>query len=115
MRLSKKGARRLLQHMAEDPPNPLAQASLERGRTVLRSLCMQVQMLKQQATALGIFVADRELLTCPQCSLMEDVLIDGTLVTYIGEVEISEDSGLRFAEREPGLFTCPSCNYIIKL
>jgi hypothetical protein len=72
-------------------------------------------MLKKQATALGVFVADRELLTCPQCSLTEDVLIDGTLVTYIGEVGITEDSGLRFAEKEHELFTCPSCNYIIRL
>jgi len=35
--LSAKDAQRLLRHMAEDPPNPLAKASLKRGRYLIKS------------------------------------------------------------------------------
>jgi len=66
--------------------------------------------LETQASALGIFTDDRDLLTCAKCGLMEDVLIDGRLVTYHEECT-SEDTGLRFAESAQGIgrFTCPEC------
>jgi predicted RNA-binding Zn-ribbon protein involved in translation (DUF1610 family) len=66
--------------------------------------------LQTQARALGIFTNDRDLLTCPKCGLIEDVLVDGRLVTYHEECN-SEDTGLRFAESAPesGRFTCPEC------
>ena len=35
-----------------------------------------------RARALGLFTGHRELLTCPKCGLLEDILIGGTLVTY---------------------------------
>lgn len=38
MALSKEDSRRLVRHMREDKPNPLAQAAYERGREILRSL-----------------------------------------------------------------------------
>lgn len=34
-KLSKENSQRLLRHMEEDPPNPLAKSSLERGRDVV--------------------------------------------------------------------------------
>ncbi len=100
--------------MEDDPPNQLAQRSLENGRTLLHDLGLKIQMLKRQATALGVFVADRELLSCPKCNLMEDVLFDGRLITYKGNVGTTEDSKLRFEEVEPGVFSCPSCHCIIR-
>lgn len=41
---------------------------------------------------------------------MEDVLVDGRLVTYHEEGD-RDDTGLRFAEsvHDDGLFTCPEC------
>lgn len=38
MVLSKEDALRLVRHMREDKPNPLAQSAYERGREILRSL-----------------------------------------------------------------------------
>lgn len=38
--LSQADARRLLRHMAEDPPNSLAKASLERGREALEKMAV---------------------------------------------------------------------------
>jgi len=38
--LSQKDAKRLLRHMNEDPPNPLAKISLERGREVMKKFAI---------------------------------------------------------------------------
>lgn len=53
---------------------------------------------------------DRDLLRCPACGLMEDVLSDGVLVTYHDGSD-REDTGLRFAEdpQKDGRFVCPTC------
>ncbi len=37
---------------------------------------------KEQARALGMFTDDRELLACPVCGLLEDVTVEGMLITY---------------------------------
>jgi len=65
--------------------------------------------VQRQARALGIFVDDRELLTCPKCGLTEDVLSDGRLITFSGSR--GPDSGLRFIEptSADGRYTCPRC------
>ena len=66
-------------------------------------------MSSAQAKALGIFTADRELLECPKCGLLEDVAFDGTLMTYRENEAALIDTGLRFNESDPGKFICPSC------
>jgi hypothetical protein len=66
--------------------------------------------IRRRARALGIFAGDRELLDCPSCGLMEDVLISGILVTC-HEATISRDTGLRFVEHAAadGRFMGPEC------
>ena len=48
----------------------------------LTTLTRQLEQVKAQARALGIFTDDRELLECPNCGLLEDVTAKGLLVTY---------------------------------
>ncbi len=72
-------------------------------------LVRQLEDLKARARALGMFTDDRELIRCPKCGLMEDVLCGGFLVTYHEEGD-HKDTGLRFAESATeGCFTCPEC------
>ena len=75
----------------------------------LIDLCKELHRIKQQAEALGIFTNDRELLTCPQCGLQEDVQADGRLKTFDKDSEDFTDSGLRFVETGNGQFLCPRC------
>ena len=87
--------------------NPAADASLDS----LMAMAGQLARLQNEAHKLGIFVNDRELLTCPTCGLMEDVLVDGRLVTCheIG----GPDTGLRFAAhpRSEDRLVCPECGH----
>lgn len=46
----------------------------------LIALARQLEQVKQQARALGIFTNDRELLECSSCGLLEDVTAEGQLV-----------------------------------
>jgi hypothetical protein len=66
--------------------------------------------IEKRARELGVFTGDRELLVCPRCGLVEDVLIGGQLVTWHGVSE-GQDTGLRFTEPTTvgGSFTCPEC------
>lgn len=82
----------------------------------LRSLCESLVQIREEAKALGIFVEDREILSCSICNFMEDVLIDGRLVTYISTKEVpfkKEDSGLRFKEISLFEFECPVCGNVV--
>ena len=75
----------------------------------LAPLVRQIQALQEQARALGLFPNDRELLTCPNCGLAEDVLAGGQLITTHGPDE--PDTGLRVLEpkSDDGPFICPGC------
>jgi hypothetical protein len=75
----------------------------------LAPLVRQIQALQEHARALGLFPNDRELLECPKCGLVEDVLAGGQLITNYGVGE--PDSGMRFVEPESddGPFICPGC------
>jgi hypothetical protein len=75
----------------------------------LHVLCEQLQEIHQQCEVAGLFVGDRELLDCAHCGLLEDVLIDGRLVTYQAGAVDTADSGLRFVAAEDGSFVCPQC------
>jgi hypothetical protein len=87
---------------ATPSPDDLVAASVE-------PLARQLLDVQRQARALGIFVDDRELLTCPKCGLTEDVLSDGRLSTFYGSPGL--DTGLRFVEptSADGRYTCPRC------
>lgn len=79
----------------------------------IEPLVLQLQALKTEAEALGVFVGDRELLECSNCGLAEDVLADGRIVTFRGPSVI--DTGLRFAAVSETRFTCPSCGNELRL
>jgi hypothetical protein len=81
--------------------------SILKNDSDLRDLCQQLQRIRQQAEAVGLFIDDRELLRCSGCGLQEDVLSDGRLVTYQVNAEDASDSGLRFAAANCENFVCP--------
>ncbi len=75
----------------------------------LVGLFRQLQQLQAQAKALGIFTDERNLLTCPNCGLFEDVTSDGFLITSRALSNEPLDTGLRFREIAPDTYCCPSC------
>ncbi len=77
----------------------------------LRDLALRVAELQEQARSLGLFLGDRELLECPKCGLLEDVTIEGQLITCVPPAE-GQDTGLRFEEMSPGRFRCSACGSI---
>ncbi len=97
--------------------------------STLHQLALEIQALHQPAKNLGMFIADRELLTCTQCALLEDVTMESILLTYyrpkdIGlldsdgwpvKIPLPADTGLRFEEITPTQFRCPSCGNLIEL
>jgi hypothetical protein len=95
--------------------------------STLYQLVLEVQAIHTRAEALGMFIDDRELLTCNQCSLTEDVSFESKLYTYFRpnetniltgeslpeEFVLSVDTGLRFEQITPAQFRCPSCGNLI--
>lgn len=79
----------------------------------LRSLAAELTSLKAEAKALGVFTNERELLTCPQCGLVEDVTSDGLLITSRPSV-FGHDTGLRFEEIADHRFRCPACGSMVR-
>lgn len=83
----------------EDPPDTAPLVGLFR----------QLQQLQAQAKALGIFTDERNLLTCPNCGLFEDVTFEGFLITSQNHAREPLDTGLRFREIAPDTYCCPAC------
>ena len=84
------------------------------GMDGLTTLIRQLEQVKAQARALGIFTDDRELLECPNCGLLEDVTAKGLLVTYPKDSLDPKDGGLRFRPVDETRFACPKCGTRIK-
>lgn len=65
---------------------------------------------KKRAMQLGVFVEDKELQACPGCGLMEDVSVNGILLTCRPE-SLGNDTCLRFTEMDKTgqRFRCPAC------
>ena len=80
----------------------------------IATLAEGLEELRARAREQGIFTNDRELLTCPICGLMEDVIANGVLITDFEE-NIGQDTGMRFAEdgEAPERFLCPNCGVIL--
>jgi len=73
-----------------------------------RSLLRKIKQVHRLAQKAGLFLNDRELLSCDNCGLLEDVDITGRLITYkSGEAVF--DSGMRFEKGEGGTYVCPVC------
>ena len=84
------------------------------GMDGLTTLTRQLEQVKAQARALGIFTDDRELLECPNCGLLEDVTAKGLLVTYPKDSVDLKDCGLRFCPVDETRCACPKCGTSIK-
>lgn len=87
----------------------------ETMRTLLdkiRPLVQQIKDLHAECRAQGIFTNDKDLLTCPHCNLMEDIAIDGILITDFSE-ELGRDTGLRFKKLKSGRYRCPNCSFVV--
>lgn len=73
-----------------------------------RSLFRQIRHVYRLAQENGLFLNDRELLSCDSCGLLEDVDITGRLITYkSGEAVF--DSGMTFEKGEGDTYVCPVC------
>ncbi len=77
----------------------------------IHALARELVSLKERAKKQGVFVEDRELLTCPNCGLEEDVACQGLLIVYYPS-NAGVDTGLRFQEVNSGTnrFRCPACS-----
>ena len=93
---------------------PRTATSRDRTRLLedLRPIVRQLAAVQRQARSLGLFVHDRELLTCPRCGMQEDVAGDGRLMTYRAGGAIA-DTGLRFKKVRGGKFRCPACRHLV--
>jgi hypothetical protein len=87
----------------------------ENGMEGIFKAVKELDKLKRQAMALGLFVDDRDLLECSSCGLQEDITFEGTLMVYQKDDQSFEDCGLRFREVDEGHFECPKCKAIIKV
>ena len=86
---------------------------MKRLKSELRRLAEELESLKRRAKALGVFTNDRELLDCPHCGLMEDVAVDGLLITCRAP-DLGRDTGLRFRKLNAKCFRCPACGERVK-
>ena len=73
-------------------------------------LVEQLVEVQKRMKKLGLFIEDRELLTCPKCGLQEDVTFSGMLAVTMPPHQ-SEDTGLRFktVKRRANSWRCPAC------
>jgi hypothetical protein len=115
-RAARKAAKRLPAVDTATPPTPSPSPDAEALTGTLIRLAAELTELRREGKALGLFTDDRDLLLCPTCGLMEDVLASGLLVTYRGAPP-QPDSGLRFTEptSPDGPFICPACGCRITL
>lgn len=80
----------------------------------LKPLVDKTVRVKKQAEKLGIFTNDRELLECDACDLIEDVTIEGFLITYHESSADRRDTGRRFIKVDEETYRCPACGTIVK-
>ncbi len=77
------------------------------------SLLRQIEHVHRLALENGLFLNDRELLSCDNCGLLEDVDITGRLITYKSGEAIF-DSRMRFEKGEGGTYVCPVCGASVR-
>jgi predicted RNA-binding Zn-ribbon protein involved in translation (DUF1610 family) len=71
-------------------------------------MLQQIRHVRRLAREAGLFLNDRELLSCDSCGFLEDVDVTGRLITYkSGEAVF--DSGMRFEKGEGDTYVCPVC------
>ena len=69
--------------------------------------------IREMSRQNGIFDGLRELYSCLNCGLKEDVAFDGRLMTYHEGAE-TVDTGLRFPEPDDkNMSVCPECGAVV--
>lgn len=68
--------------------------------------------LNEMANKHGIFLYDRETVSCPQCGLTEDIAFSGKLFTYYKDDLEFKETGFQFIPLDGNAecFKCPVCN-----
>jgi len=79
----------------------------------LRELGEHLVAVERRAKELGLFICERELLTCAKCGLTEDIDITSRLFTYRLNTNY-RDTGLRFQDLGRKRFRCPSCGATVQ-
>lgn len=73
-----------------------------------------ISQMQAELEAMGLFPHDRELLECTGCDLVEDVTIEGRLITIHQGNDEFIDTGLKFERLNEDIFACPTCKTRIK-
>jgi hypothetical protein len=73
-------------------------------------LAAHLAELKKQAGEAGLYTPGRVLLECTRCGLLEDVLINGVLITAFASAP-STDTEKRFSQVGPQRWRCPNCGH----
>lgn len=89
-------------------------ASMDDLAKSLSKVASHFEDVRRRAEGLGIFTADRELLECPACGLVEDVAHDGRLMTYKPTDNAIADTGLRFRQVNDSRYRCPCCGTVVE-
>ena len=98
--------------MPRGQPTASRKAGQAKGLGPIRTLAKQISALREKAKAAGGPVDDRELLACLGCGFMEDVLVNGVLITCRAPA-LGRDTGLRFRKVGRHSFRCPECGSIL--
>lgn len=100
-----------MRKLSESPSNPSVKQAATQLLEKLHPVIVHFQALQRECVKAGLFMADRQLHTCPSCGLTEDTLVNGVLVTYwqVQDHAPQPDTGLRFVEVDELHLACPSC------
>lgn len=81
-------------------------------KNFLQELGVKLREINDIAQQHGIFLADRETVSCTQCGLIEDVAFSGKLFTYYKHDPEFKETGLQFIELDNNneRLKCPACN-----
>lgn len=77
----------------------------------LQEIGDQFNELNQIAKQHGLFLNDRELVSCPKCGLTENIAFSGKLFTYYKDDPYFKETGLQFGSLDGNAeyLKCPVC------
>ncbi len=77
------------------------------------SMAEAINELGLKLTTSGGFDHSRELLSCPACGLLEDVTLEGMLITAESDYP-GVDTGLKFTKTGENEWECPDCGNLCR-
>lgn len=80
-------------------------------QNLLREFGDQIRAINEMAKQQGLFLNDRELISCSQCGLTEDIAFSGKLFTYYKDDPDFKETGLQFSSLDGNAkyLKCPVC------